>query len=181
MKYPVISWLHRVNISSSNTLVSTTTSLAWTNDNQNISSHKWQLEHIFILPNSTRPSKVRKNPTILHNLSWNNLFAQVDSSVKYLTADWPTGSTFVGVYVRCKQYECTSNLRQTASKYINTHRLSVFHVLWPTRHLWTRWQQVRVGRDTTVARHVRPGTQVLSLSKVAWREELIWKISIPAG
>ena len=33
---------------------------AWTNDNQNLSSHKWQLEHIFILPSSTRPSKVCK-------------------------------------------------------------------------------------------------------------------------
>ena len=96
---------------------------AWTNDNQNVSSHKWQLEHTFILLSSTRPSKVCKNPTILLNLSWNNSFSRVDSSVKHLTADRPSGSTFVGVYVRCKQCEFTSNLRQTASKYTNTHRL----------------------------------------------------------
>ena len=154
---------------------------AWTNDNQNLSSHKWQLEHTFILSSSTRPSKVCKTPTILLSLSWNNSFTRVDSSVKHLTADWTTGSTFVGVYVRCKQCEFTSNLRQTASKYTNTHTLYVFHVPWPTRHLWTRWQQVTVVRHTIVARHVRPGTQVLSFSKVARREQLIWGKSIPAG
>ena len=33
---------------------------AWTNDNQNLSGHKWQLEHTFILLSSTRPSKVCK-------------------------------------------------------------------------------------------------------------------------
>ena len=99
MKYPVISWLHRVNISSCNGLVSTT-SLYLNQWLPNLSSHKWQLEHIFILPNSTKPSKVCKNPTILLNLSWNNLFRHVDSSVKHLTADRTSGSTFVGVDVR---------------------------------------------------------------------------------
>ena len=96
---------------------------AWTNGNQNLSSSKWHLEHTFILPSSTRPSKVCKNPTILLNLSWNTLFSRIDRCVKHLTVDRTTGSTFVGVYVRCKQCEFKRNLLKTLSMYINTHRL----------------------------------------------------------
>ena len=108
--------------------------IAWTNDNKILFSRKWQLEHIYI-PKLNKTNKGVQNLTILLNLSWNDLFSCADSSVKHLTADRTTGSTFVGVYVWCKQCEFNSNLCQTVSMYISTHRLWVFHVLWPNEHI----------------------------------------------
>ena len=79
-KYPVISWPHRVNISSSNGLVSTTTNLClnqW--QPKFIQSQMTAWTHIYS-PKLNKTIKGVHNPTILLNLSWNNFHV--------LTAPW---------------------------------------------------------------------------------------------
>ena len=152
---------------------------AWTNDNQSWSSPKWHLEHIFILPNSTRPSKVCKTQpyySIYHEIIYLHVLT-TPWNIWHLTEGLAAGllACMCGVnnvnlaVIYDKLCECNSTLTDYRFS-TSFDQITIFQQGDNKSHSG-KIQQL----------HAMYGLVPKSFSKVSRREDLIWGTSVPAG